>query len=342
MERVPVERAEPAEAGIEEALLGGERKYTRKQVADLAGVPLERVHRLWRALGFAAAGDDDVIFTDADVEAAKVGYDFVGSGLIDQELDAAMTRALGHFLSRLAEWQVQVVWDWLVKQEGMNVDEFDIARVVEATMPTMERLQNYVWRRHLVAFAGRALALEAGADAEERTQVIGFVDMVGYTRLTRQNDEHTLLNLLERFEALASDTISEHHGRIVKMIGDEVLFVADSPEDAIEIAFALGERARQDGGIPELRTGLAQGRVLHRLGDVFGEVVNIAARLTSIARPDTILIDTNLADSVRGDRSYELRSLRASVRGYNRLKAYALRRRENTGRIRDRSSSRHR
>ncbi|WP_326595773.1 adenylate/guanylate cyclase domain-containing protein [Streptomyces sp. NBC_01803] len=329
MEQEPIERDGPGEPGIEEALLGGERKYTRKQVADLADVPLERVHRLWRALGFAAADDDDIIFTDADVEAARMGYAFVGSGLIDQELDAAMTRALGHFLSRLAEWQVQVVWDWLVKQEGMNVDEFDIARVVEATMPTMERLQNYVWRRHLVAFAGRAVTLEAGVEAEERTQIIGFVDMVGYTRLTRQTDEHTLIDLLERFEALAADTISGHHGRIVKMIGDEVLFVADTPDDAVAIAFDLGERARLDDSIPELRTGLALGRVLHRLGDVFGETVNIAARLTSIARPDTILIDANLAGRIRADRAYELRSLRASVRGYSRLRAYALRRREN-------------
>ncbi|WP_059011140.1 adenylate/guanylate cyclase domain-containing protein [Streptomyces specialis] len=341
MEQVPVERGELGAPGIEEALLGGERKYTRQQVAELAGVPLERVHRLWRALGFAAAGDDDVIFTDADVEAAKLGYDFVGSGLIDQELDAAMTRALGHFLSRLAEWQVQVVWDWLVKQEGMNVDEFDIARVVEATMPTMQSLQNYVWRRHLVAFAGRAMTIEAGVEAEERTQIIGFVDMVGYTRLTRQTDEHTLINLLERFEGLAADTISGHRGRIVKMIGDEVLFVADTPSEALAIAFELGDRARQDDGMPELRTGLAMGRVLHRLGDVFGETVNIAARLTSIARPDTILIDTNLAERVRGDRAYELRSLRASVRGYNRLRAYALRRRE-SDRHRERSSSRDR
>ncbi|MDT0309358.1 adenylate/guanylate cyclase domain-containing protein [Streptomyces sp. DSM 44917] len=317
---------------VEVTLLGGERKYTRIEVAKMAGVPLDRIHRLWRAMGFAAAGDDDVLFTDADVTAARIGYDFVESGLIDSRLDAALTRTLGHFLSRLAEMQVQVVWDWISKQPGLSPDEPEIATVVEAMLPTMQQLQDYIWRRHLAAFADRALAAQAeamddpGAERVPR-QVVGFVDMVGYTRLTRQTDEHQLLDILERFEALAADVVYEHHGRIVKMIGDEVLFVADSPADAVEIAFSLGERAAEDVAIPELRTGLAYGRVVNRLGDVFGEVVNVAARLTSVARPDTVLVDSNLATVLRVAGGYEVRSIPAtSVRGYSRLRPYVVRR----------------
>lgn len=311
---------------LEEVLLGGERKYTRAEVAAKAGVPQDRTHRMWRALGFVAAGDDEVVFTDADVEAARAGYDLVESGLIDGELDAAVTRALGHHLSRLAEWQVHVVWDAFLQHSGTPVDERTAARVAAAVLPAVEALQNYVWRRHLAAYAGRRLAAAPGPEA--LAQVIGFVDMVGYTRLTRRVDERGLVAVLERFEALAADAISERHGRIVKMIGDEVLFVVDTPADAAEIALALGERAEADDGIPELRTGLAHGRVLSRMGDVYGEVVNIAARLTEVARPGTILVDEHLAARIRDETAgYALRSLRpVSVRGYSRLRPFVLHR----------------
>jgi adenylate cyclase len=111
------------------------------------------------------------------------------------------------------------------------------------------------------------------------------------------------------------------------MIGDEVLFVADSPADGAEIALTLAERAGADPRLPELRIGLAYGRVLHRLGDVYGPVVNIAARLTALARPTTILADGALAGQIRPLAGYRLRSLRpVSVRGYARLKPYVVRR----------------
>ncbi|GAA4529770.1 adenylate/guanylate cyclase domain-containing protein [Amycolatopsis samaneae] len=318
-----------ADAGLqqrlERILLGGRRKYTRAEVAEKAGVPPERSLRLWRALGFASVGDDEVVFTDADIDAVRTADQLVQSGLIDQSVEVAITRTLGQHLSRLAEWQVHMLWKLITEQPEVAGNERQIARLVDRLLPELEQVQNFVWRRHLAAYAGRALASDE--DLEERTEVVGFVDMVGYTRLTRQIDEDELGRVLDSFESLTTEVIAEQHGRVVKMIGDEVLFVADSAADAAEIALALTERADQADELPAVRAGMASGRILSRYGDVYGSVVNLAARLTSIARPGTILIDKQLASELEDEPAYEVRSRRpVSVRGYSRMRPSALRR----------------
>jgi adenylate cyclase len=311
---------------LERILLGGRRKYTRLEVAERAGVPEERSRRLWRALGFATVPDDEVVFTDADVEAMRTADQLVQSGLIDPSIEVSVTRALGQHLSRLAEWQVDMLWELIKAQPELGRSERQVARLVDQLLPELERVQNFVWRRHLAAYAGRAFAAP-DENLETRTEIVGFVDMVGYTRLTRQIDEDELSRVLDAFELLATETIAEHHGRVVKMIGDEVLFVADSATDAAEIALALTERTSADESLPSVRAGMASGRILNRFGDVYGSVVNLAARLTSVARPGTILVDRELAAELAEEKAYELRVRRpVTVRGYNRLRPAALRR----------------
>lgn len=314
--------------GLERILLGGQRRYTRLQVAEKAGVPIERANRLWRALGFATVADEDVVFTDADIEAVRTADQLISSGLLEPELETAVTRALGQHLSRLAEWQVRMLRTLITENEHLGRDDRQVERLVERLVPELQRVQDFVWRRHLAAFAGRALAAP-DEDLEARTEVAGFVDMVGYTRLTRRLDENDLAGILERFEALATDVVGAHHGRIVKMIGDEVLFVADSPRDGAEIALTLSERASADETLPDVRAGMAAGRILSRFGDVYGSVVNLAARLTSLARPGTILVDRELARDLSSESAFTLRARRpVSVRGYARLRPYSLRRRQ--------------
>jgi adenylate cyclase len=311
---------------LERILLGGKRKYTRLDVVARTGVPEERARRLWRALGFATVEDDDVVFTDADLEAIRISDQLVQAGLLEADIEVSVTRALGQHLSRLAEWQVHMLFTLITENQELGKNERQIARLVDTLLPELERVQNFVWRRHLAAYAGRALAAPE-EDLEARTEVVGFVDMVGYTRLTRRIDESELSAILDGFETLATEVIAEHHGRVVKMIGDEVLFVADSATDAAEIALTLTERTSVDDTLPDVRAGMASGRILSRFGDVYGSVVNLASRLTSVARPRTILVDKELAAELATDPAYELRSRRpVAVRGYNRLRPSTLRR----------------
>jgi len=309
---------------IDEIILGGPRQYTRLQVAELSGVPPESTQRRWRSLGFAAVDDDSVRFTDADIEAAKLSEGLLATGIVPKGMDVAVSRALGHHLSRLAEWQTELVRELLAERPDLVGDEQQLVAFVDGVVPLIERIQNFVWRRHLAAYAGRAFGAQ---DDDSGQRAVGFVDMVGYTRLTRQIDEEQLSVVLEKFEAAAAGAVADRSGRIVKMIGDEVLFVADTPLEAAEIAIELNRRAEADGDIPELRTGMAFGDVLSRLGDVYGKVVNVAARLTSTARPGTIVVDEELAQALGDDSPYSLRSLRpVSVRGYSKLRRYALKR----------------
>ncbi|WP_326569032.1 adenylate/guanylate cyclase domain-containing protein [Amycolatopsis rhabdoformis] len=310
---------------LEKLLLGGPRKYTRLEVAARAGVSEERSRRLWRALGFAGAGDDEVVFTDADVAAMRTADQLVDSGLVERTLEVAVTRALGQHLSRLAEWQVHMLWTLITENPELARNDRQVTRLVERLLPELEQVQNFVWRRHLAAYAGRAFATDE--DLEARPQIVGFVDMVGYTKMTRQVDEDELSHVLDAFESLAGGVIADHRGRIVKMIGDEVFFVTDSPGSGAEIALTLTERADASDDLPAVRAGLASGRVLSRFGDVYGSVVNLAARLTSVARPGTVLVDRELAAALEELPEYELRTRRpVAVRGYNRLRPSALRR----------------
>jgi hypothetical protein len=98
----PPEPSTPLSERLERIVLGGARSYTRVEVGERSGVARERNERIWRALGFADIDDDDIVFTDSDVEALKLIDGLVGSGLIDPTLEAAAARAAGRSLSRLA------------------------------------------------------------------------------------------------------------------------------------------------------------------------------------------------------------------------------------------------
>ncbi|HSK95864.1 MAG TPA: adenylate/guanylate cyclase domain-containing protein, partial [Euzebyales bacterium] len=291
-----------------------------------SGVSAERASALWRALGFATQDDDAAVFTDGDIRALRLTDQLIQNGILDPSLAASTARMIGQHMSRLAESQVHMLRDVLVANPELGADERQLARLVEHLTPELETLQNYVWRRHLAAYAGRLLAAP-DEEVDERRQVVGFADMVGFTSLTRRATEKELVDVVEGFDALAADVVAENHGRIVKMLGDEVLFVADSPVHGAEIALTLLARAEQDPSVPALRAGLAYGRVLNRFGDVYGSVVNIASRLTSVARPGTVLVDLEMSEALQEEPGYVVRPRRpVSVRGYTRLRSAALRR----------------
>ena len=314
------------EQWIEGLLLGGERRYTRAEVAERSGVAPERARELWHSLGFAAVTEDDRVFTDGDLDALRTVNELIQSGLTDPAQATSIARMLGQHMSRLAESQVEMLRGILQANPELASDERQLTRFVERVVPDLERLQNHAWRRHLAAYTGRAL-MTSDDELDGRSQVVGFADMVGFTALTRRSTEDELVGVVDRFDALTAEVVAEYHGRIVKMIGDEVLFVADDPAHGAEIALALLEYAEADEALPSLRAGLAYGRVLSRFGDIYGAVVNIAARLTSIARPGTVLVDRGLAMALREDTGFEIRHRRpVSVRGYARLRPSVLRR----------------
>ncbi|MCQ4122136.1 adenylate/guanylate cyclase domain-containing protein [Rhodococcus tibetensis] len=321
------------QADLEESLLGGPRRYTRVEIAEFAGVSVERADRLWVSMGYAVDKDPHgVMFTEGDIEALRTIASLVDRGIISPDREVAAARALGQSMSRLAEWQVSLISTHIVEQLAGSTesDPHAIRRQVrELTadiLPAVESLQAYVWRRHIASTTGRNVG-NPGEEVASRTLVVGFADIVGYTSLTRQLGARDLADLLERFESASASVIGGHHGWVVKTVGDEVMFAVESPSDAADIAFTLQEQVLPDEGDPNLRVGLAMGPALVRFGDLYGSVVNTAARLTSSARPGTVLIDDELAGALADTPGCYLKQLRPRrVRGIRRLEQYVLRR----------------
>jgi adenylate cyclase len=316
------DRSEFDPAELERELLGGERRYTRLEVADLTGVSIERCTELWHALGFADVDDEVRAFTDRDVWAVRTVAELGAAGWLDDQMQVSMARALGQSLSRLADWQLAAVGS-LADPETAPQQAMQRA---EELVPVVEQLIGYVWRRHLAAAAGRALAA-SGEEFASGTSAVGFADLVGFTSLTREIGEAQLGALVERFESLASDLVAAGGGRVIKTIGDEVLFVADDVRTAAEIGTRLAEQVPHQSSLPELRVGMAYGTVLSRLGDVYGEPVNLASRLTSLARPGSVLVDREFAAAIGEDPQWRLsRVPPRPVRGYALLHPMRLRR----------------
>ena len=318
-----------AREALERLLLDGPRQYTRREVAERSGMALERTRRLWRALGFPDAAEDDPAFTDADVEALEVLSTLIDSGFVGPENEASIARAMGQSLSRLADWQTDMLADALIRageQEGRTAATADDAvTAARALLPRLRQVQDYVWRRHLAANADRLLA--AVGPGDRRELAVGFADLVGYTSRSRGMGGRELGAMIEDFESTAAEVIARHAGRVVKTVGDGVLFTAGTGVAAVEIGLELPEAWDADDR-PPLRTGAAFGAVLTRLGDVYSPVVNLASRLTSLARPGTVLVDRELARGLRGHGEYRVRPLkRVSVRGYDHLQPWLIRRR---------------
>jgi adenylate cyclase len=202
------------------------------------------------------------------------------------------------------------------------------ARKLTDMADELEPLLIYAWRRHLTAAISRMLA---DADPEQSDQgvrrVVGFADLVNFTSLVRRMTERQLAVMVQRFEALATDIVTAHGGRVIKTVGDEILFVTIGAAPAAAVALDLVETMAEDDLLPDVRVGMAVGPVLSRLGDVFGTTVNRASRLTSVAPAGGVLVDDALATSLAALSGFETTALRRrTLRGIGQVTPSELRR----------------
>ena len=282
---------------IERYLLGAAPSLNRREVADKAGVSIELAQELWGQLGFPHTADDDVAFTENDVKALTMTSELVSLGILEEESQAALVRTWGRSYARLAEWQAGLLANLALADD--HPEERVVELVTEVT-PRVAKLQDYVWRRHLVSAAQRLLPSVESAE-ESVGMAVAFTDIVGYTSRSRNLTETELVDLVERFEDETTRAVVDAGGRVIKTIGDEVLYVTDDPRSAVEVALTLTDRGEADDDpFPRVRAGVAYGQVTNRLGDVFGPTVNVASRLTSIARPGAVLVDRGAFDRLTG------------------------------------------
>ncbi|NSL42908.1 adenylate/guanylate cyclase domain-containing protein [Streptomyces sp. 8P21H-1] len=289
---------DPLALRLEQLILGAERRYTPFQAARSAGVSMELASRFWRAMGFADIGQAKAL-TEADVLALRRLAGLVEAGLLSEAMAVQVARSTGQTTARLAEWQIDSFLEGLTEppEPGMTRTEVTYP-LIELLLPELEEFLVYVWRRQLAAATGRVVQAADDEEMVDRRLAVGFADLVGFTRLTRRMEEEELGELVEAFETTAADLVAAHGGRLIKTLGDEVLYAADDAGIAAEIALRLIETMANDETMPELRVGIAFGTVTTRMGDVFGTTVNLASRLTSIAPKDAVLVDGAFAEEL--------------------------------------------
>jgi adenylate cyclase len=195
---------------------------------------------------------------------------------------------------------------------------------VEWLLPRLDELIRFVWRRQLAASLEQLLP---HATNEEKPLSVGFTDLAGFTKLSRQLSRMELSRLTETFEETASGVIADLGGRVVKTIGDEIMYYASDAATAVEIGLTLIERLGEIEEMPAVHAGVATGPVLLRFGDVYGATVNIAARLTGVARPDSLLVDKATATAISEHSGYSVKATRTRrVSGYRHLQPHSVRR----------------
>ncbi len=316
---------------LERAILGAPPSRDAAAIAENTGVSIEDARRLWWALGFPDRAEE-LAFTAADEEALGTVRAMADSGLIDLDLAVDLTRALGQTMAKLADWEVATIVARIEQLEagdqatGSRLGS--AIRMVEAVGRPFEHLLVYAWRRHLAAAAARMEALGANDEDLHTVKVtVGFADIVGFTELSNRVSRGRVGDLVETFETRCQDVVTETGGRVIKSIGDSVLFIHESAEAAIEAAEGIVRVIGRDSRMPDVRVGLASGSIVMRLGDVFGPPVNMAARMTAVARRNRLIVDEATAELLPAQH-FETRKLPARpVRGFGLVEPVAVRRR---------------
>lgn len=303
-------------AQLKDLLLGGRPRYTRERVAELADVPLAEARRLWRSMGYADVGSA-VAFRPDDLDALRLMDRLIREHALDDDTATDLVRGLGQTASRLAEWQVNTLLHRLAA-DGQSPDDEEVALLVVPALadeltdmaPVLQELLGYVWRRKLASAIERVadVGFDESEDQETGVLTVAFADMVGYTRLSRQLPSADLAALVSRFEAVSADVVAALGGRLVKTVGDEILFVTPDAATAAGVAIHLHATHAEDATVPEMRIGMATGEVVSRMGDVFGTTVNLASRLTALADPGTTLVDEQTRQSLLTEPGLTLRA----------------------------------
>jgi adenylate cyclase len=311
---VPLEELRRAVAEDRLALLPVERvfepgaeRYSPREIAELTGLDLDYLIRLQQALGFPAPRPDENSLTAIDLQGAGRAKQFLDAGLPPDGL-LETSRIIGMTMAQLAASNRDLIGDVFLEP---GVDERELAlryaAAAQAMSPLLGETLRYVHDQHLresireAVVSDRELA-EGRLEGSDRV-AIAFADLVDFTRLGERLEIDAIGRLTGRLFELASDA-ARPPVRLVKMIGDAAMFASPDPASLLDAVTGLVE-ADGDEELPSLRAGAALGEALGRGGDWYGRPVNLAARITAFARPDSVIVDNQLKSALADDPRFE-------------------------------------
>jgi adenylate cyclase len=278
------------------------RTMTLDEVAARSGLSADQVLDVVLAAGGSPGPDGGAPrFTEHDVETFAMFR--AGTEIFGEEATLAFTRVLGAAAGRVADAAVSLFL--LEIQRPLDESEAGELALAQAnlqaitSLDAVDRAMAGIFRMHLEAAIRRSReARPSGQSHGSRHLAVGFVDLVGFTPLVQEMEESELGDLVERFEAQANAIVARRDGRVVKHLGDEVMFVAVDARKACDIALDLVESFEADDSPVQPHGGVAAGTVLTRGGDYYGPVVNLASRVADLAVPYEILVTEGVVEDV--------------------------------------------
>jgi len=299
--------------------------YTQAEMDARSGLG-EEARRFWRALGFPDPDPDECVFSQMDLEMLQLVDAMLRLELIDRDTALQVARVIGSSMARVAQSQIDAI-EARVDSDSRERDEELAVQRMSMLLPTIPRVLEYSWRRHLQSAARRSMVRDAMAEGGQQITTVGFADLVGFTALSLQLDDHQLAHVVDRFEVTAYDLLAAHGGRVVKMIGDEVMFEFDDPAAAVALALELANAYHEDDSVSDVRVGLARGPVLRREGDLYGPTVNLASRIVGIAYAGAVVTSGEIRELLADDERFAWKTLRTRyLKGLGRVQLHAVRR----------------
>src|SRR5437763_1012157 len=304
-------------------VIAGEERYTLTQIAELSGVELDFLIAVRRAMGLPVAEAEEPVYSDIELQAAGLILRGREAGVSDQET-LELVRVLGRALSQVAESLRQLP---LKRALEPGISEYELARRYAQSVAQLHPLVAPLLANSLTLHLRTAAQSEVISAMERsggrlpgsREVAVCFADLVGFTRLGEQVPPEELGQLAVRLEALATE-VARAPVRLVKTIGDAAMLAAAEPAPLLDAALGLIDAADSEGEyFPQLRAGAALGRAVPRAGDWFGRPVNLASRVTAVARPGSLLAERELREAAREDYRWSyagerrLRGIRDSV-----------------------------
>jgi class 3 adenylate cyclase len=307
------------------ALRSGKPVHSLRTAAQAIGRPLDEVEHAWAALGLTVADVDQIAISEADVEGLRTWADL--SGFVGEVTAFGLLRVLGASMARFAEAISSAIRGGVPAiQLNYTADELTTAKAyagVTSFIPRVSQLIDVAHRQHLES--ARMYFEDVLRDTSPTVHCgVGFVDLSGFTSLTQLMTPEELSGLLTEFSATVSEVVHAAGGRVVKFIGDAVMWVSPTAGQlATAAADLVGHQKARDTGL-QVRAGLAYGPMLALDGDYYGNPVNLAARLVAAAEPGEILLSEELHAELPDSATVATEPL--NLRGFSApVQAYVLR-----------------
>jgi adenylate cyclase len=283
---------------VERVLAGEGSLYTREELAEQTGLDPDFLDEAARALGVPIREPGERAITEEEVELSRNAKALLDAGLSPEaflELTASMSRSMQVIASSLT-----AVFGEAFLQPGDTERDLGL-RYAEAVRnlgplaaPTLQHMLNLRLREQMREAVVSQAELQAGRLAGAQPITVGFVDIVGFTKLGEDVAPEDLGPVVRSFERAVADA-AQPPVRLVKTIGDAAMLVAPEPGPVVDTVIQLVDRSHDEA--PLLRGGIACGEGLSRAGDWYGRPVNLAARLTAFARRGSVVTSKEVRDA---------------------------------------------